>query len=153
MSYVSMEVHGRKDGKADFNSKVNEKEWIYYYALIFNMIVSILAIIPFSYFIFYPEGWFNKIGPHIISMIAAYWLSILVNKKMKFDIDDLDKFAWRWAWIMGFVILDAKAIMGGWYLSNIRKHMEINYMRENDYWYASMRMFMDFVLFFLLMIR
>ena len=112
--------------------------------------IIIIVIVIASKKLLGPSEKIKKIGPTFLLLLLTTCMFIAIASIMNIGSQSKFKFALALAGCIGFFIIDANLILSGTYTKRGKKQIDIN---EDDFIYASMKLFMDFILIFLLLVE
>ena len=122
-------------------------------AAMITALIIVILIVAASKWLIGSSNKIQKIGSSFLLLLLSASMFLVVASIMDIGGGGKIKFAVALALCIGFFVLDANLIMNGNYQKKKKgqNKQEIGINKE-DYIYASMKLFMDFILIFVLLV-
>ena len=114
-------------------------------------LIIVILIVAASKWLIGSSDNIKKIGSSFLLLLLTASMFLVVASIMNIGGGGKIKFALALALCIGFFVLDANLIMNGNYQKK-KKNVNKPVINKEDYIYASMKLFMDFILIFVLLV-
>lgn len=116
-------------------------------------LIIIIIIVALSKYLFAKGNMKQKFTSNFGVLLLTFCMFLVVDSIMRTSGGSNVKFGLALTTCIGFFILDVNLIMSGSYNYKGKGESKENMMTEDAYVYASMRLFTDFILIFVLLVQ
>ena len=122
-------------------------------AAMITALIIIILIVAAAKWLIGSSKTIEKIGANFLLLLLVVSMFLVIASVMKIGGDGKFKFGLALAGCIGFFVLDANLIMNGNYERKPKGNNKKAEIPPDDFIYASMKLFMDFILIFVMLVQ